>query len=115
MIFGVPLDRQHKAPAGEFNRFDGAIFRISGAYSHPWCKPRDRLVVPRVHLPSLRAGDTLEQGARFDRHAVCGQTFVRSAPHMASGRWQVLDEAASQMHVQDLQPPANREQGKIAS
>jgi hypothetical protein len=34
---------------------------------------------------------------------------------MTSSRWQVLDEAAAQMHVQDLHPTANRQQWEIES
>jgi hypothetical protein len=99
LTFGVPLNRQHKAQR-EFDGFDGAIFRVSGADPHPWRQPPNRLVVPRVHLPGFAARDLREQGARLNRHPVCGQTLVGSAPHVASGGWQVLNQAAAQMYVQ---------------
>ena len=82
---------------------------------NPAAKPRYRLMVPRVHIPRLPLCDAREHGAGLDRHAVSGQTSVRSAPDMALGAWQVLYQAAAQMHIQQLHPAANRQQRKVAS
>ena len=46
LIFGVPLDRQNVPPRGEFDGFDSAVFRVTGADLEPACKSRYRLVVP---------------------------------------------------------------------
>ena len=46
LIFGVPLNRQNVPPRGEFDGFDSAVFRVTGADLEPACKSRYRLVVP---------------------------------------------------------------------
>ena len=115
LIFGVPLDRQNEPPRGEFDGFDSSVFRVAGADPEPAGKPRHRLVVPRIHLPRLPAGDTRQQAAGLDRHAVGRQASVGCAPDMAPGGGQVLYQASPQVHIQDLHPAANPKQGQVAS
>jgi hypothetical protein len=40
---------------------------------------------------------------------------VGGSPDMPPGGWQVLYEASPKMHIQELHPTANRQQGHIAS
>ena len=82
---------------------------------NPIAQPRHGLMVPRVHLQGLPSSDASQQGAGLDDHAMSRQSFVlRSALDMVRGARQVLDQTASQSHIQHLHPAADREQRKVA-
>jgi hypothetical protein len=59
--------------------------------------------------------DARQHAAGLDHHAVGRQASVGGAPDMAPDGWQVLDEAAPKMHIQELHPTANPKQRQVAS
>jgi hypothetical protein len=118
--FRGAMGPREQAPQGEFDSFWSSVFRVSGADPQTCCKPRYRLVAPRVHLPRLRCAmlASMAQGSIATRWADRLRSGVRvpwRARRLAGAVRDCLPDAHSGFGIPRQIASSGRSRGSASS
>jgi hypothetical protein len=114
LVLRMPLHGQYKSPVGMLKRFYGPVLGIERGYSQITGDRPHCLMMPRVHLPSISAGDVGEESIRLDGYRVHGQFAADVGPFMPVQRVQMLDQGPTLAYVENLKAAADCEYRQIA-
>lgn len=110
----MPLYSDQESLRRMLNRLDRSVARVSSRNAQPFAKLRHRLVMPRIDLPVLPPRDSRKHGPGLDSNRMGGLArIVRRFPAMPTGIVKVLNKRSTQMNIQHLHAPANRQNGYI--
>ena len=91
----MPLNPENIPPRRKFNSLDRAVFRVPGADSQAFPKPRYGLMVARIHIQCwfLRESGKERSGLDFDKMR-WRATMIRAPDVLCAGR-KMLHQGAS--------------------